>query len=392
VGGFHRAHQAVYLDDLAERRITGEWGECGVGHAGSGSADGESPHAAGLSVHRDRAQRQRRQCAGDRSMLDYAFAPADPERVLAILADPATRIVSLTITEGGSNVDDKTGVFDSHNPAVQADAERGEAPPHTAFGYVCEAIARRRKNNTPPFTVMSCDNLQGNGEIARTAFTAFARMRDPSLVDCMQTNVPFPNAMVDRITPQTTDTDREMVRATFGLSDAWPVVTEPFRQWVIEDSFAHGRPPVEEAGAQTVSEVHPYETMKLRLLNGSHQAMAYVGYLSGYRYADEVIADANLRTFIARLMDDEVTALLPAVPGIDVREYKQTLLERFGNPRIKDTLARLATDGSDRMPKFVLPSISDALAMGRPHRLLTQFSACGVSSASWVISRRGLPS
>jgi mannitol-1-phosphate/altronate dehydrogenase len=183
--------------------------------------------------------------------------------------------------------------------------------------------------------------------------------------------VAFPNAMVDRITPQTTDSDREMVRETFGLRDAWPVVTEPFRQWVIEDTFSNGRPPVEEVGAQIVTDVHPYETMKLRLLNGSHQAMAYLGYLSGYRYADEAVGDANLRTFIARLMDDEVTPLLPAVPGIDLTQYKQTLLERFANPKIKDTLARLATDGSDRMPKFVLPSLADALARDRPHRSLT---------------------
>jgi mannitol-1-phosphate/altronate dehydrogenase len=187
----------------------------------------------------------------------------------------------------------------------------------------------------------------------------------------MEAGVAFPNAMVDRITPQTTDTDRAMVAESFGIADAWPVVTEPFRQWVIEDQFSDGRPPLEEVGAQMVRDVHPYETMKLRLLNASHQAMAYLGYLAGYRHADEVIADAQMRTFIVRMMDDEVTDLLPAVPGIDLAEYKRTLIERFANPTIKDTLARLATDGSDRMPKFVLPSVHEALANGQPHRLLT---------------------
>jgi mannitol 2-dehydrogenase len=219
--------------------------------------------------------------------------------------------------------------------------------------------------------VLSCDNLQGNGKVAHTAFTSFARMRDPSLATWIESNVAFPNAMVDRITPQTTDADRAMVAETFGIHDNWPVVTEPFRQWVIEDVFSNGRPPVEEVGAQLVSDVHPYETMKLRLLNGSHQAMAYLGYLSGYRFADETMNDANLRGFIARLMDEEVTPLLPPVPGIDLAAYKQTLLERFGNPKIKDTLARLATDGSDRMPKFVLPSLAEALEQSRPHQRLT---------------------
>jgi fructuronate reductase/mannitol 2-dehydrogenase len=371
VGGFHRAHQAVYLDDLAERRITNDWGERGVGllAADRRMADALTPQDHLYTVVARSASGDDARVIG--SMLEYAFAPADPDRVLSLLTDPTTRIVSLTITEGGYNVDDKTGEFDMRNAAVVADAQRTDSPPQTAFGYVCEGLARRRATKTMPFTVLSCDNLQGNGKIARSAFTAFARMRDPTLADWIERNVAFPNAMVDRITPQTTDSDREMVRETFGLRDAWPVVTEPFRQWVIEDTFSNGRPPVEEVGAQIVTDVHPYETMKLRLLNGSHQAMAYLGYLSGYRYADEAVGDANLRTFIARLMNDEVTPLLPAVPGIDLTQYKQTLLERFANPKIKDTLARLATDGSDRMPKFVLPSLADALARDRPHRLLT---------------------
>src|SRR5207253_7724421 len=204
---------------------------------------------------------------------------------------------------------------------------------------------------------------------------SFARLRDDALANWMEANVTFPNGMVDRITPQTTDADRAMVTETFGIADAWPVMTVSFKQWVIEDRFSNGRPPLEEVGVQIVPDVHPYETMKLRLLNASHQAMAYLGILAGYRYADEVMGDAELRTFIARFMDDEVTDLLPPVPGIDLTDYKRTLLERFANPKIKDTLARLATDGSDRMPKFVLPSLAEALAQGRPHRLLTLVAA-----------------
>ena len=371
VGGFHRAHQAVYLDDLAEQGLTLDWGELGVGLLSGDQrmADALLAQDCLYTVVARDAVRNNARVIG--SMTGYAFAPADSERVLSGLSNAATRIVSLTITEGGYLVDDKTGEFDADNPAVQADLQRPRSEPTTAFGYVCEALARRRAAGLAPFTLLSCDNLQGNGRVARTAFTSFARLRDASLADWMEATVAFPNAMVDRITPQTTDADRAMVTESFGITDAWPVVTEPFRQWVIEDEFSDGRPPLEEVGAQMVRDVHPYETMKLRLLNASHQAMAYLGYLAGYRYADEVIADRDMRTFIIRMMDDEVTDLLPPVPGIDLGDYKRALIERFANPTIKDTLARLATDGSDRMPKFVLPSVRDAVVKGSPHRLLT---------------------
>ena len=370
VGGFHRAHMAVYLDDLAQRGITSEWGERGVGLLPGDRRMTEAlmPQDCLYTVVERSAQGDAARVVG--SMSEHVFAPAAPERVLDMLTDPATRIVSLTITEGGYNVDDKTGIFDTENAAIRADVPK-QAAPQTVFGFVSSALARRRASGTTPFTVLSCDNLQGNGTVARTAFVSFARMRDQGLADWIDANVAFPNGMVDRITPQTTDADRAMVAETFGIADAWPVVTEPFRQWVIEDCFTDGRPPLEQVGVQIVPDVHPYETMKLRLLNASHQAIAYLGYLAGYRYADEVMASSEFRSFITRFMDDEVTALLPPVPGIDLTEYKRTLIERFANPKIKDTLARLATDGSDRMPKFVLPSLSEALAQGRPHRLLT---------------------
>jgi mannitol-1-phosphate/altronate dehydrogenase len=370
VGGFHRAHQAVYLDDLAERRITSEWGERGVGllPGDRRMADALLSQDCLYTVIERGAQTDDARVIG--VLLDYAFAPADPGRVLRLLSEPETRIVSLTITEGGYLVDDKTGVFDAHNPAVRHDLEhKGE--PSTLFSYLCLALARRRDTGLAPFTVLSCDNLQGNGTVARTALLSFARLADEVLANWIESNVAFPNGMVDRITPQTTDADRGMVEANFSIRDAWPVVTEPFRQWVIEDRFSNGRPPLEEVGVQIVADVHPYETMKLRLLNGSHQAMAYLGYLAGYRYAHQVMNDPDFFTFIASFMDSEITPLLPPVPGIDLTDYKHTLIERFANPKIRDTLARLATDGSDRMPKFVLPSLSEALTQGRPHRLLT---------------------
>jgi mannitol 2-dehydrogenase len=382
VGGFHRAHQALFLDELAEHGISMDWGERGVGLLAPDRrmADALIPQDCLYTLVERSAERDTPRVIG--SLLDYAFAPAHPGRVLDMLVDPATRIVSLTITEGGYLVDDKTGVFDANDAAVRADTDA--SAPKTAFGYLCSALAKRRAAGTPPFTVLSCDNLQGNGRIARTAVISFAGLRDEGLANWIENNVAFPNAMVDRITPQTTDADRSMVVEAFGIADAWPVMTEPFKQWVIEDSFGLGRPPVEEVGAQIVPDVHPYETMKLRLLNGSHQALAYLGYLAGYRYVHEAAADPSLQKLIRRMMDEEVIPLLRPVPGVDLTEYKRSLLERFQNPKIRDTLPRLAFAGSDRMPKFVLPSISEALARGAPHRCLT------LATAGWLRYLRGV--
>ena len=383
VGGFHRAHQAVYLDDLAVHGITLDWGETGVGllPADQRMAEALIPQDCLYTVVARNASGDTARVIG--SMTDYLFAPDERARVLDVLADPATRIVSLTITEGGYHVDSQTGRFDPDNPAIQEDLHHPDMPTGV-FGYICAALDRRRRAGDAPFTVLSCDNLQGNGTIARTAVTSFARLRDDRLADWIEANVAFPNGMVDRITPQTTAADRAFVAETFGIADAWPVMTEPFTQWVLEDTFCNGRPPLERVGAQVVSDVHPYETMKLRLLNASHQAMGYLGYLAGYRYIHDVMADTDFRAFIARLMGDEVAPLLAPVPGIDLAGYQQTLLERFANPKIGDQVTRICTDGSDRMPKFLLPSLAEALQQGRPHRLLT------LAVAGWIRYLRGV--
>ena len=386
VGGFHRAHQAVYLDSLANQGVSMDWGERGVGllPGDKRMAEALTPQDCLYTLIERDAEKDTARIVG--SLTEYLFAPGDPEGALTLLADPATRIVSLTVTEGGYNVDQHTGVFDADTPAIRADlaALAGGERPETVFGYLCAALERRRAAGAAPFTVLSCDNLQGNGAVAKTAVVSFARLRDDALAAWIEANVAFPNGMVDRITPQTTDRDRALVAEKFGVADAWPVMTEPFTQWVLEDTFCDGRPPLEEVGVQIVRDVHPYETMKLRLLNASHQAMGYLGYLAGYRYVHDVMGDADFRAFIARMMDDEVTALLPPVPGIDLGDYKRTLLERFANPKIGDTLARLDTDGSDRMPKMLLPSLVEALAQGRPHRLLT------LAVAGWFRYLRGV--
>jgi mannitol 2-dehydrogenase len=211
---------------------------------------------------------------------------------------------------------------------------------------------------------MSCDNLQGNGDLAKLAFTTFARLRDPALAGWVEREARFPNSMVDRITPATTDADRAEIRDRFGIDDRWPVVCEPFTQWVLQDDFTAGRPPYEAAGVQVVADVEPYELMKLRLLNASHQALCYFGYLCGYRLVHQAAQDPLFRAFLLGYMDDEATPTLAPVPGIDLTQYKHTLIERFSNPQVRDTIARLCAQSSDRIPKWLLPVIRAQLATG----------------------------
>ena len=251
----------------------------------------------------------------------------------------------------------------STNPDVIADLEP-DAVPRTAFGLITEALRRRWKRSLMPFTVMSCDNLQGNGYLTKRVFTAFARLRDPGLGDWVEREVRFPSSMVDRITPVTTDADRAEVRERFGIEDRWPVVCEPYTQWVLQDAFTAGRPPYEQAGVQVVDQVEPYELMKLRLLNGSHQAMCYFAYLAGYRLVHEAAQDPLFQAFLLGYMDKEATPTLAPVPGVDLDGYKYTLIERFSNPQVRDTIARLCAESSDRIPKWLLPVVRQQLAAG----------------------------
>jgi mannitol 2-dehydrogenase len=368
VGGFHRAHQAVYLDDLAA--LGGEWGECGVGllPLDRGVAEALQAQDGLYTLVVRSAEADHARIIG--SLLEYLFAPEQPEAVLHTLADSSTRLVTMTITEGGYNVNETTGKFDAGNAAVQADLQNPHRPT-TVFGYLAEALEHRRQAGTPPFSVLSCDNVHSNGHVTRTALVSFARLRDDALANWIERHVAFPNSMVDRITPQTTDAERELVAREFGIADRWPVVTEPFRQWVVEDVFSDGRPDLETVGVQLVADVSPYETMKIRLLNASHASMGFLGSLAGYRTVDQVMKDEVFRTFIERQMYEEVAPLLPAVPGVDLDGYQRTLIERFSNPKIGDQLARICLDGSAKVPKFIVPALRDALDAGGPHRRLT---------------------
>ncbi|SNR69108.1 mannitol dehydrogenase family protein [Blastococcus mobilis] len=364
VGGFHRSHQAMYVDRLLEQGAAQDWGICGVGVLPSDRRMAEVMAAQDclytlVLKHPDGSYDAR--VVG--SIVEYLLAPDDPEAVVEKMAAAETRIVSMTVTEGGYNISAVTGAFDPADPDVVHDLRPGAAL-RTAFGLVTEALVRRRDRGLAPFTVVSCDNIEHNGDVARRSFAAFAGLRDRDLGAWVEREVSFPNSMVDRITPATTDEDRAEVARRFGIEDRWPVVSEPFTQWVLEDRFGLGRPPLEDAGVQLVGDVEPYEMMKLRLLNASHQALAYLGHLAGHRLVHDAAQDPLFRRFLLGYMEEEATPTLAPVPGIDVADYRQDLITRFSNPAVRDTLARLAFDGSERLPKWLLPVVRDNLASG----------------------------
>ncbi|MBW4422416.1 MAG: mannitol dehydrogenase family protein [Myxacorys californica WJT36-NPBG1] len=362
VGAFHRAHQALYLDNYFHQTLDRHWGICGVGLLEQDKRLRDAFQAQDcLYTLVERAP------AGDSAQIiasinRYLFAPDNRQAVIEALAAPECRIVTLTITEAGYYYIEGSGEFDVNHPTIQHDLQHPEAPIGT-FGFLSAALERRRNQGLPPFTVLSCDNLQGNGAIARNMLTAFAELHDPHLARWITENVAFPNSMVDRITPATTELDKMMVAEKFGIDDAFPVVAEPFIQWVIEDSFCAGRPDWETVGVQMTSDVHAYELMKIRLLNASHVLIGYLGVLAGYRYVDEVMADPVFRQAVSALME-EVTSVLQPVPGIDLSDYKKTLIERFANPKIQDQLPRLCLNGSAKLPKFILGSLRDQLQRG----------------------------
>ena len=369
VGGFHRAHMAVYLHELMQRGNV-DWGICGVGllPGDAGMRDALKSQDGLYTVVERSAEGESAHVVG--SIANFLLASEGKEAVIAKMADVGTRIVSLTITENGYYCNEATGELDKHNADIAHDLA-DLADPKTVYGYLAVALERRYKAKQKPFTVMSCDNMQQNGTLLRKMLLSFCRQVRPELAQWLADHGAFPNSMVDRITPRTTVADREMLATQFGIDDAWPVVTEPFMQWVIEDEFCDGRPPWEMVGAQFVKNVEPYEMMKLRLLNASHSAMGYLGYLAGFQYIHEIIADPQFRRYIRAMMADEVRPLLPDVPGIDLDVYCETLLTRFANPTIMDQATRICMHGSGKMPKFILPSIQDQVQRNGTIRLLS---------------------
>jgi len=363
VGNFHRAHQAIYLHRLFETGRDHDWAIIGAGI---------KPYDAAM-----RAKLEDQDWLTTVVELDpkgfsatvsgsmIGFAEIDPAILIETMAAPEIRIVSLTVTEGGYYVDAKTGGFDASHPEIAADRENPDEP-RTVFGILIAALLKRREAGLPPFTVMSCDNLPENGHVARNAVLGLAKGRADGTHEWIAENVSFPCGMVDCITPATGPREIGLVADKFGIEDAAPVVCEPFRQWVLEDNFPQGRPALETVGVEFVDDVAPYELMKLRILNGGHATIAYPAGLLGIHYVHEAMENPLVTGFLEKLEFTEIIPTVPEIPGVSLNGYYEKIVERFSNPEIGDTIPRLCLDGSNRQPKFILPTIAARLAAGKP--------------------------
>jgi len=362
LGAFHRAHQAVYTEDALARE-PGPWGICGVSLRSPDTRDALAPQGGLYTVVVRDAQGERPRVVG--SVTEALVAPEDPAAVLDRLAHPAVRVVTVTVTEKGYCHEPATGALNEDHPDIRHDLANPQSP-RTLPGFLAAALARRRAAGVAPFTVLSCDNLPHNGAVTAGVLRRFAELRDPDLGRWIADQVACPSSMVDRIVPATTAEDRAAVAARLGLDDAWPVMTEPFSQWVVEDRFPAGRPAWELEGAEMVADVRPYETMKLRLLNASHSCIAYLGDLAGYETVAQTVADPAFARFVRALMDEEVTPTLQMPPGVDLEGYKAALLARFANPALKHRTWQIAMDGSQKLPQRLLGTIADRLRAGAP--------------------------
>lgn len=359
VGAFHRAHQAAVIDDLLAAHP--DWAILGASLRSPATAQALGPQDGLYTLAISGPQGVARRVIG--ALKGVLTLPGDLGALLAAMADPAVRIVSLTVTEKGYLHDPATGRLIEDHPDVLADLRAPEAP-RSAPGLLVAALAARRAAGVAPPTVLCCDNLPENGRTVRAVVTRLATLRDPGLGAWVAEHVAFPCTMVDRIVPATTDADRAATDAALGLRDAWPVTAEPFLQWVIEDRFPAGRPPFEDAGAQMVADVAPFELMKLRMLNGAHSTLAYLGFLAGLETVADVMAAAPYAAFLRALMTREIMPTL-AAPA-DLAAYRDALLTRFANPGLKHRTWQIAMDGSQKLPQRLLGTIRDRLAAGQP--------------------------
>jgi mannitol 2-dehydrogenase len=362
IGNFHRAHQAVYLDDLFNLGESHDWALIGAGVRAADEDMRQKLLAQDLLTTVVEQEADHSSARVTAAMIDF-LRPGDTTAIIGKLADPAIRIVSMTITEGGYYIDPATQAFNPKHPDIAYDAEHFGAP-RTVFGLILAGLKRRRDIGLAPFTVMSCDNIPGNGHVTRNAVIGLANLVYPELAHWVKANVAFPNGMVDRITPATSDRERRLLAENYGIEDAWPVFCESFRQWVVEDHFPLGRPALEKVGVQFVPDVAPFELMKIRILNGGHATIAYPAALMDIHFVHEAMQNDLVRRFLDKVEHDEIIPIVPPVPDTDLEDYYRLIERRFANPKIGDTVQRLCLDGSNRQPKFILPSARDRLGQG----------------------------
>jgi fructuronate reductase len=386
IGAFHRAHQAVYTD-TALGAHGGDWRIAAVSLRGDAVAEQLAPQDGLYTVNVRSAERSAYRVI---SAVDRVLAARrDPRAVLAALAAPATKIVSITVTEKGYCHDPATGRLNRAHPEVQADVARPDSPA-TVLGFLAAALGARHASGAAPFTVLCCDNLPHNGALLRGLVLQFAALRDEALAAWIESEVAFPSTMVDRITPPTTAADLAAAARDLGVEDRGLVVTEPFSQWVIEERFGAGRPRWEDAGAELVTDVAPYEIAKLRLLNGSHSALAYLGYLAGHAHVHEAMTDGALARYVERLMREEIAPTVVAPAGLDLVRYQRDLLARFSNPALEHRTWQIAMDGSQKLPPRLLGTVRDRLAAGR------SIDGLALAIAAWMryvagVDERGAP-
>ena len=362
VGNFHRAHQAIYLDDLFNAGSDHDWAIIGAGVLPSDAAMRDKLAAQDFLTTVVEQDNNRTAARVTAPMIDI-LPVGEPDVIIAKLADPEIRIVSMTITEGGYFID-ASGKFNPAHPAIAADGQNPSAP-KTVFGLIVAGLKARKDKGIAPFTVMSCDNIPHNGVVTTNAVVGTAKLSDPAFANWIKANVSFPNGMVDRITPATSQREIDFLKENFDIEDNWPVYCEEFKQWVLEDKFPMGRPALEKVGVTFVPDVTPYEHMKIRILNGGHAAIAYPAALMDIHFVHESMENDLIRAFLAKLENEEIIPIVPPVPHTSLADYFKLIERRFLNPKIADTIPRLAQDGSNRQPKFILPSTLDNLSQGR---------------------------
>lgn len=368
VGNFFRAHQAYYIDHaMGLEGASLDWGIIGVGL----TAGERSERKAETFRAQDCLYSLTETAASGEShvriigaLRGYELAPGSESAVLDTLSAPEIRIVSMTITEGGYNIDENTGEFRGDTEAVRHDLAHPDKP-RTIFGFVVEALRRRRDAGVGAFTVMSCDNLRHNGDVAKRAFLGFAKARDADLAAWIEANATFPNGMVDRITPTVSGKIAKRLNDDSGLDDALPLVAEDFTSWILEDRFCAGRPPLERVGVKFVPDVTPYEHVKIRILNASHIMLAFPGILLGYEHVHEALEDPDLKALLSAYLDRDVLPQIEAPPGVDLQEAKAQVLSRFSNAAMADQLLRVGSDGCSKVQVFWTETVRRSLAADR---------------------------
>lgn len=365
VGNFHRAHQQFYTNMLLNDKDQKDWGICGVCLLPSDEKIVKNLRAQNLHYSLTVCGRN----GNDEvykigSLRELIWGIEDPEAVVKKIADSTVKIITLTITEGGYNLDKETGEFILEDEKIQHDLKNPSSP-NTVFGFVAEGLRQRKIQNAGPVTILSCDNLQHNGNTTKRAFISFIEAQDTELAAWVKENVTFPNSMVDRITPATTPEDVERLNKLNGTDDRAPVYCEDFTQWVIEDNFIAGRPAWERVGVQFTNDVTAFENMKLSLLNASHTLLSYPAFLMGYRKVDQAMEDENLVKFIKDFMDTDITPFVPAPENTDLEKYKQTLIERFANHSVSDQVSRLCFDGISKFPVYIIPNLDKMIKGGK---------------------------